>query len=259
MISNQDNEKWKDIYPILRTIIPKMDTDAPKMNLEELQERLHDIGVDINQNTLRRWGYSKLELIPRPERYTHGPGTGEKGPRASWTEQAVYEAAAVYSVLHTPRTAGHPPQSLIPYIKSYARQPYDSPTAGYNITHISSDVKNKKEATYKSIEVSFGFPTSLGKEPAEWQVLLTTWIAAIEKAKRGINIDTPKQVLFHWESIDGGNYDPKKANDFDKDTHITLHESESGHDEIVIMIDGVDERETISKMLYGRFTVAPDG
>jgi hypothetical protein len=235
---------------------------SPKIEIAELQARLQAIGVDVPRSTLSRWGYDKREIIPRPTRFKRGTGSKKSGPAAWWDEQAVYEAAAVYAVLHSSRTIGHPPLSIIPHIKSAARQPYESPTAGYNITQISSDVKNKKEATYKSIEVSFGFPTSLGKEPAEWQVLLTTWIAAIEKAKRGIRIDTPQQIRFHWESVKvkkGVDYEPKKVNDFDEDNHISLHESESGHDEIVIMIDGVDERETISKMLYGRFTVAPDG
>jgi len=73
---------------------------------------------------------------------------------------------------------------------------------------------------------------------------LATWIAAIEKAKRGIRIETPQQVRFSWRSVkkDGGTgYIPERVNH----NHVLLDDSESGHDEIVIMIDGVDFRKKV--------------
>ena len=208
------------------------------MDLEQLHDRLIAIGVDVPQNTLRRWGYDKRGIIPRPERYTHGPGSKKSGPAASWSEQAVYEAAAVYAVLHSSRTIGHPPLSIIPHIKSAARQPYESPMAGYRFSlQAAADA-------HAVITVNFGYDKSLGPEPAGWQEVLATWIAAIEKAKRGIRIDTPQQVRFHWRSVkkddgdDGVDYVPDNVNG----DHVSLHASESGQDEIVIMIDGVDFR-----------------
>jgi hypothetical protein len=219
------------------------------MDIDELQARLHMMGVDVPQATLRRWGYDKRGIIPRPERYTHGAGSGKGGRAASWSEEAVFEAAAVWAVLNCSRSAGPPPLRLIPYIKSSARQPYESPKAGYVFSaQLSDDLRRKKNPKYKSIAVSFGYDPSLGDEPAEWQVLLTTWIAAIEKARRGIRIETPQQVRFHWRLVkkDGGTeYIHEKVNH----DHVSLHDSESGHDEIVIMINGVDFRKKVFSVL----------
>lgn len=105
----------------------------------------------------------------------------------------------------------------------------------------------------EEISVEFGFPSSLGKQPAGWQELLRTWIAAIEKAKRGISINELKQVRFNWRSDtkDGlTNYNPEEVDDgVEENKHVSLHPSESDHDEIVIMIDGVDYRETVARAL----------
>jgi hypothetical protein len=219
------------------------------MDIDELQAKLHEIGVDVPEATLKRWGYDEREIIPRPERYKHGRGSGKRGRAASWSDEAAYEAAAVWAVLHSPRTVGPPPLSLIPDIKRAARQPYASPVAGYVLsTELSADLKSQKEITYKSIDVHFGHGESLGKGPAEMQVLLTTWIAAKEKARRGIKIDTPQQVRFHWRSVkkDGlVTYIPEKVND----DHVLLYDSESSHDEIVIMINGDDVRKTVFRVL----------
>jgi predicted aspartyl protease len=77
---------------------------------------------------------------------------------------------------------------------------------------------------------------------------LATWIAAIEKARRGTRIEMPQQVRFHWRSVkkDGGTaYIHEKVNH----DHVSLHDSESGHDEIVIMINGVDFRKKVFSVL----------
>jgi hypothetical protein len=223
------------------------------MDIDQLHTRLHDIGIEVPIATLKRWGYDKREIIPRPKRYKHGTGSGKSGRAANWSDEAFLQAAAVWAVLNTPRTTGHPSLSHIPIIKRDATQPYKSPFAGYRLSGLlSADPQSKKELSYKLITVHFGFDTSLGEEPVDWQVLLTTWIAAIEKARRGIRIDTPQQVRFHWKSVkveNGVDYEPEKVNDFDDDVHVSVHESESGLDEIIIMIDGVDFRKTTARAL----------
>lgn len=219
------------------------------MDIDELQTRLHAIDVDVSQATLRRWGYDKRGIIPRPERNKNGAGSGKSGRAASWSEEAVFEAAAVWAVLNCSRTARPPPLRLIPYIKRSARQPYDSPKAGYVFSgQFSADVRRTKIPTYTSITVSYRYDPSLKKEPAEWHVLLATWVAAIEKAKRGISINKPQQVRFHWRFVGKSgrtDYSPEKVNG----DHAALHDSESGHDEIVIMIDGDDVRKKVLSLL----------
>jgi hypothetical protein len=74
------------------------------------------------------------------------------------------------------------------------------------------------------------------------------WIAAIEKLKRSIRIEKPQQVRFHWRSVekDGGvDNIPENVNQ----DNVSLDNSESGHDEIVIMIDGVDFRKKVFSLL----------
>jgi hypothetical protein len=85
----------------------------------------------------------------------------------------------------------------------------------------------------------------------KWQLLLLTWVATIEKAKRGIQIDTPKQVQFNWnvvpddEHVPGVYHGEPEIVDHNvkDDKHVSLIDSE--HDEIVIFIDGDDSRTDI--------------
>jgi hypothetical protein len=59
--------------------------------------------------------------------------------------------------LHSSRTVGSPALRLIPYVKSSARQPYESPTAGYVLSaQFSDDLKRKKKTTCKLFDVHFG-------------------------------------------------------------------------------------------------------
>jgi len=88
----------------------------------------------------------------------------------------------------------------------------------------------------------------------KWQELLVTWIATREKAKRGISIDKPMKVRFNWLSVekDGVIIDclPEIVDDTVKDDqHVLLYDSESGHDEIAIICDGVDFRMTMFSLL----------
>jgi hypothetical protein len=230
-----------------------MDQD---MDIDKLQARLRDIDVDVPQATLRRWAYDKREIIPRPERYSHGPKSGKSGRAAKWSEEDFLEAAAVWAVSQVSDNRGHPPLDLIPHIKSYAKRQYESPMASYgHSVQPSDDLTSPKEVTREEIRVEFGFPSSLGKQPAGWQELLRTWIVAIEKAKRGISIKEPKQVRFHWESEkkDGRlmDYVPKRVND----DNVSLHPSESGHDEIIVIIDGSDFRETAANIFSGKYRI----
>jgi hypothetical protein len=216
------------------------------MDIEALQSRLHDLGADIPQTTLRRWAYDKREIIPRPKRDKRGTGSGKRGRAAFWSEKAVAEAAAVWALQHSPHITKPTPLYLIPYIKRSANCFYKSPTAGYELP------MREKGLTYKSITMNFRYDRYKElewKQPvhAEWQVLLRTWITTYEKAKRGIPIKEPRQIRFNWRSVDveeGVNYNPDPLG------LVTL--AESDHDEIIIMLDGVDFRKQLF-ILLSRF------
>ncbi len=210
------------------------------MNLDEVQARLHKLGVDIALDTLKGWAYT-LHIIPEPERYKHGKGSGKKGRAASWSEEAVYTAAAVWAVRHSPRIAHHPSLRLIPYIGQAADRAYKE-----HSSFIYGPYTGRvpvEELTYKSFNVNFMYRPGIQKLNAEWQAIMQTWIAAYEKAKRGIPLDVPKQVRFYWHSVETeGGIDHK----FDK---VTLEPSESGEDDIITLMDGVDYRKHVLAVL----------
>lgn len=218
------------------------------MNLEELQFRLRELGVDIPQNTLKRWGYD--DLIPRPERYKHGKGSGKKGRVVSWSEDAVTEAAAVWAIRHNKIMKKAPSRRLIPYIKRSALHVYEYPTAVYT-PPVTDPNYLAQRATYKDVKMTLPYHRYKDIEvpqpdEATWHSLLTTWIAAKEKTKRRCPIDEKVQVIFHWS--------PRKIDEqswtFDLSC-ISLKKSESDKDEIIFLEDGIDMRERLWN--YGIF------
>lgn len=72
---------------ILKVVIP--------ISPDEVISKLKELGINIHRNTLLR--YEKAELIPLPERGSHGKG---KGRYSDYPPQTVAEAAASYCLLH---------------------------------------------------------------------------------------------------------------------------------------------------------------
>lgn len=218
------------------------------MDLNELQSRLRELGVDIPQNTLKRWGYDGL--IPRPERYKHGKGSGKKGRAASWSENAVIEAAAVWAIRHNKITNKAPSKKLIPYIKHSVLHVYEYPTAVYTPPVTDSNDPTQR-ATYRDVKMTLPYDRYKNIEvpqPDEtmWHFLLTTWIAAEEKAKRRYPVNEKVQVIFHWSS----RKKDEQSWTFDLSS-ISLNKSESDKDEIIFLEDGIDLRERLWN--YGLF------
>lgn len=211
------------------------------MNIGDFREKLHDLGVDVPEQVLKNWAYSD-EVIKAPEPRKHGKGSGIRGRSASWDEEDIPNVAAVYAVRHHPTVKYRPMLELVPDIKQAVQMTYDMPTAGYNVTPPIN--------SYEDIKMSLlGRPEHLCERIPEdkWQALLLTWIEAREKAKRGIPLDTPKQVRFHWHEVDvdgGADYVPDEVDDTVKDDkHVSLHDSDT--DEIAIMYDGFDFRKKL--------------
>ncbi len=215
------------------------------MNIDDFRAKLRKLGVNVLEQVLKNWAYSD-QVIEAPEPVKHGKGSGIRGRSASWNEEDIPTIAAVYALRHHPTVKYRPMLELVPEIKQAVQMTYDMPTAGYNVT--------PPVASYEEIKVTLqGRPEHLRERISEdsWQALLETWIAVREKAKRGIRIDTPKQVRFHWLSVkkEGGtDYIPEIADDsVDDDKHVSLHDSDS--DEIVIMFDGADFRKQLFRLV----------
>ncbi len=221
--------------------------DETRMDIDSLQLRLHQLGVDIPQTTLRRWAYDKHQIIPRPKRDKRGNGSGKRGRAAFWNEKAVTEAAAMWALRNNPRITHAPSLRLISFIKRSASFVYESPTVGYELPR--SRLKRDEGVTYESITIRFPYHpwhASGGKQPppeAEWNELVTTWIAAIEKAKKAKPIKEPYKVCFHWKAVEKGNGVEYTLDD------VTLEKSESGLDQIIIMINEVDFRRQLSDLV----------
>ena len=219
-----------------------MDPDQ-KMSLDDLHSRLLAIGVDIPKDTLKGWTYRSPPIITPPIRYKHGKGSGKKGRAVEWSNESLAEAAAVWAVRNSPRIAHPPSLRLIPFIEHTVLNIYNEPLAGYDFQSPGLG----KEVTYKSITLELPYPQHPeleGKQPwIEWQELLTTWIAAKEKAKEGIPLKEPRQVRFHWSAVEKG-----EGLDYTLED-VTLEPSESDHDEITIFIGGADFRKHAFKLL----------
>jgi hypothetical protein len=215
------------------------------MDINEFIGLLHTIGVDVNAPVLKNWAYSDNVIeAPKPQ----GRGSGIRGRSASWNKDDIPNVAAVWAIRHHPTVKYRPMLELVPYITQTTRMPYEMPTAGYDIT--------PPITSYEQIKVKLNAcPEPLRERLSDekWQALLLTWIAAREKAKRGIPLDVPKQIQFHWHKIDvdgGADYVPDEVDNTVKDDkHVSLHDAESGHDEIVIMYDGSDFRKTLFRLV----------
>jgi hypothetical protein len=211
------------------------------MNIDEFRAKLRKLGVDIPPQVLKNWAYSELDIIQAPVPAKHGKGSGIRGRSAAWDEEDIPTVAAVWAIRHHPTVKYRPMLELVPCIKQAVRMTYETSTAGYDIP--------ADTASYKQIKLTLqGRPESLRERISEekWQALLLMWIAAIEKAKRGIPINQPKQIVFHWRSVEvegGVDYTPDPLG------LVTLEKSD--HDEIIIMLDGIDFRKQLF-MLLGR-------
>jgi hypothetical protein len=179
----------------------------------------------------------------------HGKGSGIRGRAASWNEEDIPNVAAVYALRHHPAVKYRPMLELVPDIKQAALTHYHTPKTGFVIM--------PPIASYEDIELKLQrCPEHLRDRISDdkWQELLVTWIATREKAKRGISIDKPMKVRFNWLSVekDGVIIDclPEIVDDTVKDDqHVLLYDSESGHDEIAIICDGVDFRMPMFSLL----------
>ncbi len=162
------------------------------MRIEELKNRLHDIGVDRSEKTLRTWGDRGFIADHQPQLATTGRGNEEE-----WPDEAFEEAAAYYQILHC-GIVKRKDLSIekVAEIKQIAERVFLSPKmfrempSGFAITTAPQFIFD-----FQALELIAVKDTKLNE-------LVVTWIAAKEKAKRNKQISDPVRVIIDW------NYDP---------------------------------------------------
>lgn len=216
------------------------------MDIDELQSRLRRLGVDIPQNTLKRWAYDGM--IPRPRRYKKGKGKG-KGRAVSWDRTTIADAAALWAVRNACHRKLLPSKKRIDVIKRAVSHVYEGPPFAYDITSIMTG------ATWQSVKPNYvgrGFPDlSLfpGRKPSDrsdvLNALVVVWICAREKARRGKPIKHQFHVLLNWKSVNVALADASKSTEqfgLDYVFEKTTIEA-SDRDEVIRCINGVDVRK----------------
>jgi hypothetical protein len=163
------------------------------MRIEELKNRLHDIGVDRSEKTLRTWGDRGFITDHQPQLVTTGRGNEEE-----WPEEAFGEAAAYYQILHRGIVKRKDlPVEKVAEIKQIAERVLLSPKmfrempSGFAITTAPQFIFD-----FQALELTAVKDSALNE-------LVVTWIAAKEKAKRNKQISDHVRVVIDW------NYDPK--------------------------------------------------
>jgi len=215
------------------------------MNLVELQSVLYDLGADIPQNTLKRWGYDGL--IRRPQRYKKGKGGG-KGRAVSWTWDAVAEAAAIWAIKNAGILKAPPSKKMIDAIKLTEYAVYQWPPAKYSPPPPGTKI------TAESVRVKFvdderqDLDSYPGRTPAERSDLLNSlvvvWICAIEKARRGMSLQKPARVVLH--SIESNATELERLEEPYILKDITVEAAD--RDEVIERINGLDMRELAARL-----------
>jgi hypothetical protein len=218
----------------------------------EVLARLYALGLDIKLSTLKRWAYEGL--IEKPQRYKKGKG-GKKGRAVKWSMRAVEEACAVWAVRNSNITKVPPSKSRIEEVKHEVERVYRYPAAIYILRRlVKSPLKRDDDDSPSDVFTVLNTDKVTMKlvDDDEMHKLITAWITAIEKARKGWPIPEPVKVIFHWHAIPirsemlAGH--PQKRWDHDDRADVCDYELEgvsldkATQDEVVFLIDGEDSR-----------------
>jgi hypothetical protein len=141
-----------------------------------------------------------------------GRRRGEKlqGRVTDWSDDALVETAAVWATKHHNRDCkgnAIPPKSVTPHIigtaQLTARDAYVSPHPYYRITDRMIDSLWPDDPfTYRDVEMKLVPDNKLNQ-------LTCAYIAAVEKARRGISVKEPKRVILKQEIFEREHAHPK--------------------------------------------------
>jgi hypothetical protein len=155
------------------------------MDFYELQSRLREVEVDIEDGTLRRWAANKLISGPKRD-----PKPGRQGAKWEWPKKAVEEAAAVWALRHlkSDRFYSAPSLDTIKRVKFEAM-----------VSH--KDFKNDIISSFQTLgQKSFDPQGQAGSYLGGYDLhpFIVTWIAAIEKVRHKKSVREPVKVIFNW-------------------------------------------------------------
>lgn len=229
------------------------------MRIEELKERLQNIGIAVSEKTLRRWGAEGFIHDHLPA--TKLPGIG-RGNIEEWPEESFEEAAAFSAVLHSGITKQEAMFSAekIAEIKDAAQHLFESENIFF---------ESPSEFTILT-PPQFIFDTQaleLTVKDNRLNNLAVTWIAAREKARQiaakdraGLFVDKAQQkeefsrrvkVVVDWyyyPPYEPPTYGSMLGREFHDSTKIAnqLNESTTKVDRVFDNLTGSDEeRERI--------------
>jgi hypothetical protein len=171
------------------------------LNIVQLLERLHDLGIDVPQRTLRYWAYHGLvsPSIPVPQRTRRKLGRrakyeepaereitkGRPGRYHDWSEDAVSEAAAAWATLNL---IDHRKQMRLVRIKKRYAQKL--------LPILRTPTFSKKCGDY----FRGNFRPDLSKERYSISSadgsMVAAWVTAFEKARACMSIPDPYEVTF---------------------------------------------------------------
>jgi len=164
------------------------------MDITELITRLHDLGVDIPTYTIKRWAFTE-NVIPQPKQ----PKLQGRGYASNWSEEALEEAAAVWAMRYcnckilspnavTPKIIGN--------VKLIAQAVFIHPHPFYRIIERMIDGLWPDEPfTYKDVEMKLVKDNKFNR-------LTITYIAALEKARRGISVREPRRMILKQDILE---------------------------------------------------------
>ncbi len=194
------------------------------MDDAQLTKRLDDLGTPTTIDELRRYAAQGLIAAP-PIRYQRRRKKVGKPPNSvkaakegrilqearlgrlprDWPEQALEEAAAVWSMRYCngnvcPKGEKIPPKEVtrewINTVKQFAQDVYVRPHPFYRlIDRMIDDIWPDKPFTYKDVEMKLDKDDTLHR-------LTVTYIAALEKARRGIPMKQPMRIILKRDILE---------------------------------------------------------
>ncbi len=177
------------------------------INSKKLVEELKALGVPLKIETLRAWASSKKEFITAPMkkrpvgRPPGSPRLGDKRgrPELLWKRVVVEEAAAVWALgdRHGKRSVT---KNTIDAVKDVAACAYRYPSTFYDPPKEPHITGPDPTSQWTQLKKPWPRWTTMINPNDELNELATTWIAALEKAKRDVPVSKPKRVIFHWRS-----------------------------------------------------------
>jgi hypothetical protein len=227
------------------------------MNIDRLHERLTDLDVKFSKPTLKRLSYQ--DLISRPEPAKLEERTpGKKGKEASYKEETVAEAAAVWAIKEAFGTKNLPSKSRIDVIKEAVDLVYKTPFPYCRISNCGKGtpggiggMKLAQEVVIKYVSEDFdGLSLFPGRDKIEQSKkldeLVVAWVCATEKVKKGYKVNDPKKVVLWWWQDIGPIITVDTPNRLRR---ITVEDAE--HDEIVPYWNGEDVRRLLLLLTGG--------